>query len=191
LAHPPSSPDSQDEDLLAAPATKTQEKLSQEHDRLLKSLLANLNACDKVVKATRDFFLWYGNVQNAGEQNHFKDTISADSNTLISRLKDCLQISCPVCLQTQDQAQKQNPGQSKNQVLKQKQATVKTFMIEANYIEAFYQMQNDASDANFYRDLASKCAKNAGLPDPTYHVAECSGSSCPKITPTELVCPAP
>jgi uncharacterized protein involved in tolerance to divalent cations len=190
-AHPPSNPDSQDDELLAAPYSITRENLSKEHDRLLKSLLANLNACNNVVNAARSFMKWYGNVQSGGQQNHFKDTINKDANTLISRLKDCLQISCPACLQTQDQAQKQNPGQSKSQVLKQKQAAAKTFMVQADYIESFALLLNNSADANLYRELSRKCAVNAGLKDPSPPVADCGGTNCAKVTPTELACPAP
>ncbi len=52
---------------------------------------------------------------------------------------------------------------------------------------------DNSADANYYRDLASKCAKSAGLPNsfPSIGAAQfCTGGNCPKITPTELACPA-
>ena len=190
LAHPPSSPQDQDDDLLAAPQSTKQAQLQNEQNRLLK-LLQNHTNCNDVITATRNFVKWMGQVQTANLENAFKDATTSDTNTLISLLKACLVVSCPACLQTQAQAQSQNPGQNKNQVLKQKQATAKTVMILANYIETFDMLQNNSSEANYYRDLARKCAKNAGLPDPTPPVADCFGAAdCGKITPTELACPA-
>jgi len=174
-SQPPSDPDSQDDDLLAAPASLNQQALSKEHDRLLKAALANLNACNNVVKASRNFMKWYGNVQSGGQQNYFKDMINTDSNTLISRLKDCLQISCPLCLQNKKPDKK----------------SVNALLVQAYYLEAIDLLTGNAPDANYYRALASKCAQNAGLPDPSPHVAECTGTDCQQITPTELACPAP
>jgi uncharacterized protein involved in tolerance to divalent cations len=171
-AHPPSSPGDQDDELLAAPGSVTQQKLSQEHDRLLKSLLTNLNACNNVVTAARNFMKWYGNVQAAGEQKHFADTISTDTNTLLPRLKDCLQISCPLCMQGKKPDKK----------------TAKDLIVQATYVVLFDTMQSNAPDANYYRELANKCAANAGLPLPSPHVADCQGSSCGP-TPTALSCP--
>jgi hypothetical protein len=171
-AHPPSTPGDQDDDLLAAPGSVTQQKLSEEHDRLLKSLLANLNACNNVVTAARNFSKWYGNVQSAGQQNHFKDTISTDANTLISRLKDCLQVSCPLCMTGKKPDKK----------------SAQTLITQAFYLQIFDTLQGNSADANYYTQLANKCALNAGLKPPTPHVADCQGSECGP-TPTALSCP--
>jgi len=187
-AHPPSNPDSQDDDLLAAPKSKKQ-VLTEEHDQLLKSMQSR-GSCNDVVVGARSYLNWYGRVQQAGLQDTFKSAITTDTKTLITWLKDCLKETCATCLQTQDQAQKQNPGQSKSEILKQKQATAKTVMVQANYIEAFDLMQTNASDANYYRELSRKCAMNAGLKDPSPPVADCGGTNCGP-TPTELACPAP
>jgi hypothetical protein len=171
-AHPPSSPDNQDDDLLAAPGNINDTKLSQSHDRLLTSLLSNLVACDKVVAASRNFSKWYGNVQTAGRTDHFKDTINKDANTLISHLKDCIQVSCPLCMQGK------KPDKKSAQAL----------ITQAFYLQIFDTLQGNAADANYYTELADKCALNAGLKPPSPHVADCQGSSCGP-TPTALSCP--
>ncbi len=171
-SHPPSTSEDQDDDLLAAPSSKSQTQLQKSHDRLLNALLANLNACNTVVKASRLFMKWYGNVQAAGEQNYFKDTINSNAGTLLSRLKDCLQIACPLCLQNKKPDKK----------------SASALLVQAYYLEAFDMLLGKTDEANFYRDLASKCAKAAGLPDPTRHVAECT-DNCPKVTPTVIDCP--
>lgn len=170
-AHPPSTPDDQDDDLLAAPSTKAQTALSQEHDRLLKSLLANLT-CNNVLPATRNFSKWYGNVHTQGEQKHFADKITTDANTLISRLKSCIQVSCPLCMQGK------KPDKKSAQAL----------ITQSFYMQIFDTLQGNAGDANYYRELANKCALNAGLKPPTPHVADCQGSECGP-TPTALSCP--
>lgn len=188
-AHPPSNPDSQDDDLLAAPKSKKQ-ILTEEHDQLLKSMQSR-GSCNDVVVGARSYLNWYGRVQQAGLQDTFKSAFTTDTKTLITWLKDCLKETCATCLQTQDQAQKQNPGQSKSEVLKQKQATAKTVMAQADYVEAFSLLQSNSADANFYRELSRKCAQNAGLKDPSPPVADCGGTNCAKVTPTELACPAP
>jgi uncharacterized protein involved in tolerance to divalent cations len=169
-AHPPADPGNQDDDLLAAPDYKKQ--LTQEHDRLLKKLLTNLNACNNVVQAARNFFKWYGNVQSAGQQNYFKSVIDADSKLLTAKLKDCLQISCPLCMTNQKASKK----------------SAQTLIVQSTYIQLFYQLAGDSTNANYYRELGNKCAQNAGLPLPSPHVADCQGSQCGAV-PTEVACP--
>ena len=186
-AHPPSSPGDQDDDLLAAPKSMKQ-VLTEEHDQLLKSMQSR-GTCSDVVAGARSYMNWYGHVQQAGLQDNFKSAITTETNILVTWLKDCIKDTCATCLQTQDQAQKQNPGQSKSEVLKQKQATTQAVMVQADYIEAFSLMLGNSSDANFYRELSRKCAMNAGLKDPSPPVADCGSTNCAKVTPTELACP--
>lgn len=172
-AHPPSSPADQDDDLLVAPLS-TKDILSQEHDRLLKSAQSR-GTCTDVINTARNFIKWYGNVQSYGQQDYFKDTITTDSNALLIQLKDCLKDSCPLCLQNK----------------KPDKASAQALILQASFVQTFDQLQNNAADANYYRDLANKCASNAGLPIPAPHVAECVGSTCQKVTPAALACPAP
>jgi hypothetical protein len=171
-AHPPSTPDSQDDDLLAAPKSKKQ-LLTEEHERLLKSAQVR-GSCNETITTTRAFFKWYGNVQLAGLQDTFKDAITADSTVLLTQLRDCLKDSCKLCLQNK----------------KPDKDSANALLVQANLVVLLDTQQSNAADANYYRELANKCAKNAGLKQPSPHVAECQGSSCGP-TPTTLACPAP
>lgn len=131
-SHPPSNPDSQDDDLLTAPVPKSKTQvLTEEHDRLLKSFQSR-GTCDDVITAARGFLTWYGNAQSANLQDTFKAAVTSDIGTLQTWLKDCLKVSCPACLQDQNQNQSQNQGQSKGQALEQKQATVKAVIVQAD-----------------------------------------------------------
>ncbi len=188
-AHPPSDAGDNDDDLLAAPTSKKQQVLDNEHNRLLNEIKNHSN-CNDVVAAARDFFTWYGHAQSANLLNSYKSQIASDSASLTSLLKSCIVIACPICMQSQSQSK--NQSQANQQTQKQKQAAAHTVMVQANFIEYFDALQNNSSDANYYRELSRKCATAAGLKDPLPPVADCQGSAdCGKVTPTELACPAP
>ena len=115
--------------------------------------------------------------------------VAAAVAVLIAAVACTTTTASPSGQQSQQPSQKQNPGQSKSEVLKQKQATTQAVMVQADYIEAFSLMLGNSSDANFYRELSRKCAMNAGLKDPSPPVADCGSTNCAKVTPTELACP--
>ena len=175
-SHPPTNPGDQDDDLLAAPMTKSQLNLKKEHDRLVKPSIDSLDQlkgnCNDVVVGAYNFEHWYGHVQTAGQQSYFKDTVASDTNVLLERLKDCMKVTCPLCLSGK----------------KADKATVNKLLVQAAFTESIEMLIGNTADANYYRALADKCAASANLPQPSPHVAECTGTDCGP-TPTELACP--
>ncbi len=185
LSHPPASASAQDDDLLAAPESKAEQKLSKEHDRLVKptiDLLDKLSGnCNTVAVGALKFETWSKHVQSAGEQNHFQDTINNDANVLKERLKDCLKTTCPLCIQSS--------GQTNSQAKKPNRKTVDQLLTYSAFMQSIDLTQGNADDANFWREISNQCAKNAGLPEPSPHVAECL--DCGKGTQSPLTCPEP
>lgn len=173
----PADAGDQDDDLLAAPSSPLQDKLAREHARLVKPGMDRLDQlagnCNDVAATALNFQTWYNRVTNASQQAHFTDQIASDTNILLVRLKDCLKTACTLCLEG-----KKPDKKSANSFL-----TLTAFMISIDTITG------NTTDANLWRDLANQCAKKAGLPLPSPHVAECQGN-CGKATPVPA-CPKP
>jgi hypothetical protein len=189
-ARPPAKPDSQDENELAplipqedddlAPLqpvtedTKNQKKLRKSYNRTVKPYidkLGNLD-CNKVAVAAYEFQKWLGRVDKANEINRFQDKITADGNALLSRIKQCVKITCPLCA-----------GGSANK------KSVDLFMVLASWGEALSKTLGDFEGSLYWRDLGDMCAQQAGIQVP--HVSTgggCIGDEC-DATPTPLKCP--
>lgn len=177
-SHPPADAGDQDDELLAAPYSKSQTKLSQEHQRLVKPVIDALDQlkgnCNDVAVGALTFETWYNHVANASQQGFFKDQIATDSNVLLERLKDCLKNACVLCLE----------GKKPDRKSASSFLTLTAFMISIDTITG------NTADANLWRALANECAKKTGLPLPSPHVAECT-DNCGDQTPTVPACPKP
>lgn len=176
-SHPPASTYGQDDDLLAAPDTSDiTRQLLDEHNRLVQkeiTVLDNLQGtCKDVTKAARDFTIWYNHVQNDGKTGSLSSTINGDTSILLVRLKDCLKLTCPLCL----------TGKTGNQ------KSVMQLQVQSGYVALIDTFLGNTAEANLWRGIADKCSANSGLPQPEPHVAECQGGSCGPTAPA-LSCP--
>jgi hypothetical protein len=185
--HPPAKPENQADDDLAplipvgddlAPLkpvlTPNQLKVKKNHDHTVKPDLDKLSKlnCNQVGAAAMEFENWNGMVNQFGFQDTFKDQISADGQALMTRLKECIKIACPPCL---------GKGGSKK--------SANDFIILAAFAESIDRILGNSDEANYWLQLANKCAENAGIVQPQPPVASC-GSDCPVVqSPTPLVCP--
>jgi hypothetical protein len=175
-AQTPLSPGDQDDDLLAAPTSKIQQNLKTVHNRSIKPLIDKLDNlagdCNEVTVAAYQFEKWFAQVQNAGQQKYFQDTINHDTTVLAERLKDCLKKTCPPCL-----AGKKSDKKNAN-----------TFIVQATFMQSIDKAIDKMDDYNTWAQLINQCAENAGLPLPAPPVAACEGTNCgPTATPA--TCP--
>jgi hypothetical protein len=189
-AHPPSKPDSQDEDELAplipqneddlAPLvpvtedTKNQKKIRKSYNRTVKTYIDKLDKldCNKVGVAAYEFQKWLGRVDGAGEVNRFQELITRDGTALLSRIRECVKINCPLCA-----------GGDKNK------KSVDLFMVLTSWGESVSKSIGDFEGSLYWRGLGDMCAQQAGIQPPHPPIAgDCTGDGC-EATPTPLKCP--
>jgi hypothetical protein len=189
-ARPPAKPDSQDENELAplipqeedelaplvpvAEDTKNQKRLRKSYNRTVKPYIDTLSDldCNKVGVAAYEFQKWLGRVDKANEVNRFQDMIRSDGEALLSRIKQCVKITCPLCA-----------GGSANK------KSVDLFMVLASWGEALSKTLGDFEGSFYWRGLGDMCAQQAGIQVP--HISTgggCIGDEC-DATPTPLKCP--
>jgi hypothetical protein len=189
-ARPPAKSDAQDENELAplipqeeddlAPLvpvtedTKNQKKLRKSYNRTVKPYMEKLGNldCNKVGVAAYEFQQWLGRVEKAGEVNRFQDMINSNGEALLSRLRECIKITCPHCA-----------GGSANK------KSVDLFMVLASWGEALSKTLGDFEGSFYWRGLGDMCAQQAGIQVP--HISTgggCIGDEC-DATPTPLKCP--
>lgn len=165
-AQTPTTEMQQDDDLLAAPATKVQQNLQKVHDRSVKPPINQLDNlagdCNFVVNTAYQFEHWNAQVENLLQQQYFKDTINHDANILAERLKECLKKTCPPCLAGK-KADKKNAN---------------TFIVQATFLQYVDTVLDNMDDFNKWSPLINQCAANAGLPLPEPAVAACDGPNC-------------
>ena len=190
LAHPPTSPISQDEDELAPlviikPDTseltpligKIQLQLLKSHTRLVKPLLDSLagTKCEQVSVAAYRFNEWESKVDHAFQTDYFQQQITSDANALHARFVECAKTLCPVCIGSQS-GNKADLGKVNSMI------TLATFAETLS----FY---HDFDDFAYWRQLGNKCAESAGLPAAGGSTGGDYSGDATLPTPTPIGCP--
>jgi len=194
LAHPPTSPVSQDEDELAPlviikPDTyeltpligKIQLQLLKSHTRLVKPLLDNLSGtkCEQVSVAAYRFNEWESKVDHAYQNDYFQAQIDADANTLHARFVECAKTMCPICIGSQS-GSKADLGKVNSMI------TLATFAETLSFNHGF-------DDFAYWRQIGNKCAESVGLQGAGGSTGGDSmgGEGTTLPTPTPVGCPVP
>ena len=194
MAHPPTSPVSQDEDELTPltmpkPDTsdltpligKVQLQLLKSHTRLVKPLMDTLSGtkCEQVSVAAYRFFEWESKVDGAYQTDYFQAQIDADANALHARFVECAKTMCPICIGSQS-GSKADLGQVNSMI------TLATFAETLSFYQGF-------DDFAYWRQIGNKCAESVGLQGAGGSTGGDSmgGEGTTLPTPTPVGCPVP